>query len=172
MEIEVTQAKVEMQTVTTKVVLFEMEGASTMLSGGDTLERVVHHEIKELGQHVLACTVTYRLPPNSRSVPGASEDATDPSLQTFRKFYKFAVRNHIVLLNTYQSCVRTGSKSALCEDQSAFSQISQRNVICHGTRENIFGGSHSELNSRRYLLRAHALGMYGRLGSSGWQFIS
>ena len=85
-----------MQTVTTKVVLFEMEveGAGNMLRGGDTIERVVHHEIKELGQHVLACTVTYRLTPNSRSVPGASEDAGDPSLQTFRKFYKFAVRCH------------------------------------------------------------------------------
>lgn len=88
-----------MQTVTTKVVLFEMEveGAGNMLRGGDTIERVVHHEIKELGQHVLACTVTYRLPPNSRSVPGASEDAADPSLQTFRKFYKFAVRPHGLL---------------------------------------------------------------------------
>jgi len=90
--IEVVQARVEMQTVSNKVVLYETEGlAGNSLAGGDTLERVVHHEIKELGQHVLACTVTYRLPPNARSVPGASEDAADPSLQTFRKFYKFAV---------------------------------------------------------------------------------
>jgi len=90
-EIEVVQARVEMQTVTNKVVLYETEGLADRLLGGDTLERVVHHEIKELGQHVLACTVTYRLPPNARPVPGASEDVTDSSLQTFRKFYKFAV---------------------------------------------------------------------------------
>ncbi|KAF8163081.1 hypothetical protein B0H34DRAFT_694066 [Crassisporium funariophilum] len=91
--IEVAHIKVEMQTVTTKVILYETEGLSDRLSAGDTLENVVHHEIKELGQHVLACTVTYRLPANSRSVPGAAEDANDPSLQTFRKFYKFAVTN-------------------------------------------------------------------------------
>ncbi|PPQ78145.1 hypothetical protein CVT25_015478 [Psilocybe cyanescens] len=91
--IEVTQIRVEMQTVTTKVVLYEMDGLGQTLFGGDTLEHVVHHEIKELGQHVLACTVTYCLPPNSRPVPGASEDSTDPALQTFRKFYKFAVTN-------------------------------------------------------------------------------
>lgn len=81
-----------MQTATTKVTLYESEGdKSSIVPPNDTLERIVHHEIKELGQHVLACTVTYRLPPNSRSVPGAAEDASDPSLQTFRKFYKFAV---------------------------------------------------------------------------------
>jgi len=82
-----------MQTVTTKVVLYEMDGEASILAGSDTLEHIVHHEIKELGQHVLACTVTYRLPSGSRPVPGASEDASDPSLQTFRKFYKFAVRS-------------------------------------------------------------------------------
>ena len=90
-EIEVTQFKVEMQTVTAKTILYEMDGSDNYLTAGDTLEHIVHHEIKELGQHVLACTVTYRLPPNSRSIQGASEDVNDPSLQTFRKFYKFAV---------------------------------------------------------------------------------
>ncbi|KAJ6606590.1 hypothetical protein DFH09DRAFT_1120715 [Mycena vulgaris] len=82
-EIEAVAMKVEMQTVTSKVMLAEFGGSDTSLMVGDTLENVVHHEIKELGQHVLACTVTYRLPPGSQ----------DPSLQTFRKFYKFAVTN-------------------------------------------------------------------------------
>ena len=90
-EIELTQFKVEMQTVTAKAILYEMDGSDNYLAAGDTLEHIVHHEIKELGQHVLACTITYRLPPNSRSIEGASEDMNDPSLQTFRKFYKFAV---------------------------------------------------------------------------------
>ena len=90
-EIEVTQFKVEMQTVTAKAILYELEGSDNYLAAGDTLEHIVHHEIKELGQHVLACTITYRLPPNSRSIQSASEDMNDPSLQTFRKFYKFAV---------------------------------------------------------------------------------
>ena len=85
------QFKVEMQTVTAKVILYEMDSSGNHLPAGDTVEHIVHHEIKELGQHVLACTVTYRLPPNSRSIHGASDDTSDPSLQTFRKFYKFAV---------------------------------------------------------------------------------
>ena len=86
-----TQFKVEMQTVTAKAILYEMDGSDNYLAAGDTLEHIVHHEIKELGQHVLACAITYRLPPNSRSIEGASEDMNDPNLQTFRKFYKFAV---------------------------------------------------------------------------------
>lgn len=91
--IEVVQVRVEMQTITTKVTLSEIDDSKSgqVLGAGDTLESVVHHEIKELGQHVLACTVTYRLPPNARPIPGAGEDANDPTLVTFRKFYKFAV---------------------------------------------------------------------------------
>ncbi|VDC06697.1 unnamed protein product [Peniophora sp. CBMAI 1063] len=83
--------RVEMQTANNKVVLAEIGGKSEVLSAGDTLETVVQHEIKELGQHVLACTVTYKLPPGSR-VP-ASGEGGDPSVQSFRKFYKFAVTN-------------------------------------------------------------------------------
>lgn len=90
--IEVTQVRVEMQTTTSKMVLYEVDNFGKYLAGGDALEHVVHHEIKELGQHVLVCAVTYRLPQNARAIAGASEDAYDPSLQTFRKFYKFAVR--------------------------------------------------------------------------------
>lgn len=90
--IEVTQVKVEMQTTTSKMVLYEMDASGKNLPGRDALEHIVHHEIKELGQHVLACTVTYRLPQNARPIPGASEVVNDQSLQTFRKFYKFAVR--------------------------------------------------------------------------------
>ncbi|KAF8184975.1 hypothetical protein K438DRAFT_1064877 [Mycena galopus ATCC 62051] len=91
--VEAVAMKVEMQTATSKVLLAEFGGSETTLSVGDTLENVVHHEIKELGQHVLACTVTYRLPPGSRTAPGPAEDPNDPALQTFRKFYKFAVTN-------------------------------------------------------------------------------
>jgi hypothetical protein len=90
-DIDAVTLKVEMQTVTSKVMLAEFGGSKYKLKTGDTLENLVNHEIKELGQHVLACTVTYRLPPNARSAPGPAEDASDPSLQIFRKFYKFAV---------------------------------------------------------------------------------
>ena len=83
-----------MQTITAKVTLAEIDEskARQTLRAGDTLESLVHHEIKELGQHVLGCTVTYRLPPNARPIPGATEDPNDPLAVTFRKFYKFMVR--------------------------------------------------------------------------------
>lgn len=84
--------KVEMQTATTKVLLAEIGGPTQSLAAGDTLEIVVNHEIKELGQHVLACTVTYQLPPGSRTPPPPVEGSNvDQNVQTFRKFYKFAV---------------------------------------------------------------------------------
>ncbi|KAF9452824.1 DUF974-domain-containing protein [Macrolepiota fuliginosa MF-IS2] len=90
--------RIEMQTVTSKTLLFQTsEPEGRTLALGDTLECIVSHEIKELGQHVLACTVTYRLPPNIRPMPGASEDPHDPGLQTFRKFYKFIVTNPLAV---------------------------------------------------------------------------
>ena len=95
MDIESVTLNVDMQTVSTKVSVAELGGADYILAAGDTLENVVHHEIKELGQHVLACTVTYSLPQNARHAPGPAEDVSDPTLQTFRKFYKFAVSRFV-----------------------------------------------------------------------------
>lgn len=92
--------RIEMQTATSKVLLAEIGGPTLSLVAGDTLEATVHHEIKELGQHVLACIVSYQLPPGARrpatsatTTGGTGVDTGDDSgLQTFRKFYKFAVR--------------------------------------------------------------------------------
>ena len=89
-DIESVKLKIEMQTATTKTTLAEHGGPDHTLAVGDTMESVVNHEIKELGQHVLACTVSYRLPPGYRSTHPAP-DSQDPSIQSFRKFYKFAV---------------------------------------------------------------------------------
>lgn len=84
---------VEIQTATTKVLLAELSaGPDGVLQGGDTLEAIVHHEIKELGQHVLACMVQYKLPPGVPRPARTEENEKDPSVQLFRKFYKFAVR--------------------------------------------------------------------------------
>ena len=87
-DVDDVTVKVEMQTATSKVTLAEIGGT---VKSKDTLETVVNHEIKELGQHVLACSVTYRTPAGMRPVTSGSENASDPFLQTFRKFYKFAV---------------------------------------------------------------------------------
>ena len=82
--------RVEMQTATTKAILADYGGPDYRLKAGDTMENVVHHEIKELGQHVLTCTVSYRLPPGHRPLHATAE-GHDPGIQSFRKFYKFAV---------------------------------------------------------------------------------
>ena len=88
--IEGVTLRVEMQSSTTKLVLAEFGGPNTTLTPGDTMENVVHHEIKELGQHVLACSVFYRMPSGARPHPSSAE-SHDPSVASFRKFYKFQV---------------------------------------------------------------------------------
>ncbi|KAL7283181.1 hypothetical protein ACG7TL_002607 [Trametes sanguinea] len=92
-EVEGVTVRVEMQTASSKTLLAEFGGPEQRLPVGQSLERIVSHEIKELGQHVLGCTVTYRVPPGFRHLPQQSVDSQDPNIQTFRKFYKFAVTN-------------------------------------------------------------------------------
>ena len=94
-DIEGVLLRVEMQTATTKQILAEYGGPDYRLAPGDAMENVVHHEIKELGQHVLACTVSYRLPPGHKPIHAAGE-GHDPGVQSFRKFYKFAVSTHVL----------------------------------------------------------------------------
>ncbi|KAL5490077.1 hypothetical protein ACEPAI_4910 [Sanghuangporus weigelae] len=100
--VDSVRARVEMQTATTKVVLAEIAagtvdeeagGADGTLGAGDSLELSVSTEIKELGQHVLGCAVTYRTPPGMRPATSGSDNTGDPFMQTFRKFYKFMVTN-------------------------------------------------------------------------------
>ena len=81
--------RVEMQTASARTVLAELGGPALRLRPGESLEQVVSHEIKELGQHVLGCTVSYRAPPGVRAPPGA--EGQEPGVLSFRKFYKFAV---------------------------------------------------------------------------------
>ncbi|KAI0371753.1 DUF974-domain-containing protein [Pilatotrama ljubarskyi] len=92
-DVEGVTVRVEMQTASSKALLAEFGGPDQRLSVGESLERVVSHEIKELGQHVLGCTVSYRVPPGIRHLPPQPAESQDPGIQTFRKFYKFAVTN-------------------------------------------------------------------------------
>ncbi|KAJ7684738.1 hypothetical protein DFH06DRAFT_17328 [Mycena polygramma] len=127
-EIEAVAMKVEMQTATSKVILAEFGGLETTLAVGDTLENVVHHEIKELGQHVLACTVSYRLPPGSRSAPGSAEDADDPSIQTFRKFYKFAVTNPLSVKTKVHAPRSPSALMSSVEREKVFLEVHIQNL--------------------------------------------
>jgi len=91
---------VEMQTAASKVLLADIGGLTLSLIAGDTLKATVQHEIKEIGQHVLACTVLYQLPPGARrpatlastTTLGGVDSGDDSELQMFHKFYKFTVR--------------------------------------------------------------------------------
>ncbi|TFY68063.1 hypothetical protein EVJ58_g1226 [Rhodofomes roseus] len=89
--VEAVTLTVEVQTASTKTVLAEFGGEGQQLGPGESLERVVSHEIKELGQHALACTVSYRIPSSTRA--STSTDGIDSDMLVFRKFYKFAVTN-------------------------------------------------------------------------------
>ncbi|KAF5358522.1 hypothetical protein D9756_001759 [Leucocoprinus leucothites] len=121
--------RVEMQTVTAKTPLYQTpEPAGTTLATGDTLEYIVGHEIKELGQHVLACTVTYRLPPNVRPIPGASEDPSDPSLHTFRKFYKFIVTNPLAVKTKVHSVRSPTALLTPKEREKIFLEVHIQNI--------------------------------------------
>ncbi|KAJ7756813.1 hypothetical protein DFH07DRAFT_742457 [Mycena maculata] len=126
--IDAVSMKVEMQTVTAKIMLAEFGGTDTNLAIGDTLENVVHHEIKELGQHVLACTVTYRLPPGSRAAPGPAEDPNDPSLQTFRKFYKFAVTNPLSVKTKVHAARSPSALLSSTERDKVFLEVHIQNL--------------------------------------------
>lgn len=90
-EVEGVSLRVEIQTANNKVLLAEVGGPDQLLAPSSVLESLVSHEMKELGQHVLACHVSYRLPPSVRHPPSGGADARDPSIQSFRKYYKFVV---------------------------------------------------------------------------------
>ncbi|OAX43830.1 DUF974-domain-containing protein [Rhizopogon vinicolor AM-OR11-026] len=89
-DVEGVNLRVEVQTVNSKVLVAELGGPGFKLPVGDSLEYIAEHEVKELGPHVMACIVTYHLPPSYRHAPGAGEVSNEAS---FRKFYKFAVTN-------------------------------------------------------------------------------
>ncbi|QRW04315.1 hypothetical protein RhiLY_03314 [Ceratobasidium sp. AG-Ba] len=97
LEIIGTHLLVEIQTASTKIPLGQAGGIDNHLQPGEMLQLVVNHEIKELGQHVLACTVSYHVPPALRNSAIPPEDPANPTLRTIRKFYKFMVSNPLTV---------------------------------------------------------------------------
>ncbi|GJJ12510.1 hypothetical protein Clacol_006753 [Clathrus columnatus] len=78
-DIQIVSVRIEIQTATNKLVLRDIDTGDILHAGG-LLETTATHEMKELGQHVLCCSVSYRLSPVSE-------------VQTLRKYYKFMVTN-------------------------------------------------------------------------------
>jgi hypothetical protein len=69
--------RVEMHTAANKTALTEIGSGNERLAALASIETVVHFEIKELGQHTLACVVEYRTPQGEA--------------REFSKYYKFPV---------------------------------------------------------------------------------
>lgn len=77
--------KAEIQTTTQRIVLYDnADSPYPNLITHQTIEFVLSHEIKELGVHILVCTLSYQ-------GPGGVER------KTFRKFYKFQVLNPLAV---------------------------------------------------------------------------
>lgn len=70
--------KADLQTLTTKISLpIHANKDAVTLGPNETLDDIIHHEVKEIGNHVLVCDVSYE-------TPAGLQDS-------FRKFFKFQV---------------------------------------------------------------------------------
>ncbi|KAM3965405.1 trafficking protein particle complex subunit 13 [Aphomia sociella] len=69
--------KADLQTNSQRIPLSTQSQSPTMLDVDETLSDVIHHEVKDLGTHILVCEVTYMSNYNT--------------LASFRKFFKFEV---------------------------------------------------------------------------------
>lgn len=72
------------------------------LSPGQALETSLGYDIKDLGPHVLVCTVGYKAPLRT---PGSDSEAHDKDMvewveRSFRKFYKFSVDRSPISVRT------------------------------------------------------------------------
>lgn len=73
--------KTDLQTASQRNALTsQLQEANAMLEPGKCLGEVITHEIKEIGQHILVCAVSYKTPKNE---------------MYFRKFFKFPVAKPI-----------------------------------------------------------------------------
>ncbi|GAA5857997.1 hypothetical protein JCM8547_006657 [Rhodosporidiobolus lusitaniae] len=99
---------------TNKHLLATVPSAGAGLEPGQSTEAVVAHELKELGQHALVCTVQY-----GQEVEGGGERRVVS--RSFRKVYKFAVSSPL--------SVRTKAHSPPPSCASSYLSPSQRCLI-------------------------------------------
>jgi hypothetical protein len=115
----------------------ELGGPGFKLTVGDSLEYVANHEVKELGHHVLACVVSYHLPPSYRHAPSASDPSNEA---TFRKFYKFAVciassrTSNDLNISTENAL---GHEPSFCKDKGTHASVSISFDDFIGARESV-----------------------------------
>jgi hypothetical protein len=94
--------KIELQTVTQRFLLVDTTNhPKPMLQPLELLEFLLRHEIKELGIHVLVCSVNY----TAKLAPSGPNGPTKDERRFFRKFYKFQVLNPLAVKTKVNSRV-------------------------------------------------------------------
>lgn len=124
-DIEGVSVRIEIQTANSKILVAELGGPGFKLTVGDSLEYVANHEVKELGHHVLACVVSYHLPPSYRHAPSASDPSNEA---TFRKFYKFAVTNPLSVKTKVHTPRSPSALMTSSEREKVFLEVHIQNI--------------------------------------------
>lgn len=114
--------KVEIQTTTSKIEIASFGGPDFTLPLNGAMNEVVSHEIKELGQHVLACTVSY----SSRHAN--AHDTANADHHTFRKFYKFSVTNPLSVKTKVHTSRSPSANSDPLEKAKVFLELHIQNM--------------------------------------------
>lgn len=166
--VDAVSLKVEMQTATNKTTLTETGGGDYSVLAKDTLQTVVSHEIRELGQHVLACNVSYRWPGRPLSPGTLINMDNDSSLQYFRKFYKFNVSPSSQLCVPLNSLVdAAGHKSAFCQNESSCAEKSNGSHVEKRKGKSVLGGSHPKSDTKCFMVRTNTSRARRRMASIG-----
>ncbi|KAL3116193.1 hypothetical protein niasHT_002317 [Heterodera trifolii] len=116
--------KVDIQTQNQRISLGELAFAGIALEPNQQIGQIFKHDIRELGQHILVCAVTY----HSLGAKNNSEEAMN-----LRKFFKFSVENSLDIIShkfvhedqgssLFEVCVRN-----LCSSPIVIEQISLPN---------------------------------------------
>ncbi|KAG8891072.1 hypothetical protein FRB98_000081 [Tulasnella sp. 332] len=101
-----------------------------MLRPNEALEGVISHEIKELNQHVLACTVSYLLPDSllHNHNTGPPENPDRPNLRVFRKYYKFTVTNPLSVKTKVHTPKSPTALMSRTEREKVFLEVHVQNL--------------------------------------------
>ncbi|KAF8337622.1 uncharacterized protein EI90DRAFT_3043622 [Cantharellus anzutake] len=121
--------KVEIQSTSNKAAIGETGSESSVLKAGGFMECKVQVEMKELGQHVLACTLTYRIPGFiATTYPVPPDDPSDPTLRTLRKYYKFMVTNPLSVKTKVQTLKSSNALLRPSERDKVFLEVHLQNL--------------------------------------------
>ena len=85
----------------------ETDSGEKDMDPGTTLQRTVHHDLKDEGQHVLAVTVSY-----TETLSDGSGGASGGRARTFRKLYQFVAQQLIVVRSKIKPMKQRGPEES------------------------------------------------------------